>query len=118
MGIAFWIGQQWDDMSSFMRISSTLGISIGFFISAVLLTKDEEYSTLSNVFFLISALLMPLGLGVTYDEYGTDLNSLLIATQIFTLLAVVFTAAYFLYKRNLLLFIAIIFFSVLFFLIT
>ena len=115
LGVAFWIGQEWRHFGSFAKIVSTLGISIGFFVSAVLLGKTEEQSTLSNVFFLLSALLMPLGLGVTYDELDLNLEPYPTATLIALILSGVFFAAYCLFKRNLLLFISIVFVTILFF---
>lgn len=118
MGIAFWIGQEWDHFGSVAKILCTLGISIGFFVSAVLLNSSTEHSVLSGVFFLISALLMPLGLGVTYHELGLNVNSFMLGTQITGILSAVFITSYFLFKRNLLLFIAFIFTSYLILILT
>ena len=118
MGIAFWIAQEWDHFGSIAKIICTLGISIGFFTSAVLLHSHEENSVLSGVFFLISALLMPLGLGVTYDELDFNVESFMLGTQISGILSAVFITSYFLFKRNLLLFIAIVFTSCLILILT
>lgn len=118
MGVAFWIGQEWKNFGSFAKILCTLGISIGFFISAVFLAQSKEHETLSNVFFLIAALIMPFGLGVTYDELDFNVSSYAIGSQIGLILSLVFISAYFLYKRNLLLFIALFFASCLFFIFT
>ena len=109
MGITFWIAQEWDHFGSVAKILCTLGISIGFFVSAVLLNTSEENSVLSGVFFLLSALLMPLGLGITYDELDVNVESYMLGTQIASILSAVFVTSYFLFKRNLLLFIAIFF---------
>ena len=109
MGITFWIAQEWDHFGSVAKILCTLGISIGFFVSAVLLNTSEENSVLSGVFFLLSALLMPLGLGITYDELDVNVESYMLGTQIASILCAVFITSYFLFKRNLLLFIALFF---------
>lgn len=109
MGITFWIAQEWDHFGSVAKILCTLGISIGFFVSAVLLNASEENSILSGVFFLLAALLMPLGLGITYDELDVNVESYMLGTQIASILSAVFATSYFLFKRNLLLFIAIFF---------
>lgn len=118
MGVAFWIGQEWRHFGSFAKILCTLGISIAFFISAVLLAQSKEHETLSSVFFLISALLMPMGLGVTYDELDFKVNSYSVGTQIGFILSTVFTGAYFLFRRNLLLFIGLLFATGLFFIVS
>lgn len=118
LGVAFWIGQEWQHFGSIAKILSTLGIALGFFVSAVLHGKHPEQSTLSSVFFLLAAALMPLGLGVTYDELGVDVDNYAIATQIALILSAVFLAAYFLFKRNLLLLISMVFITGLFFVVT
>jgi len=115
MGIAFWIGLEWKHFGSVAKIVCTLGAAIAFFVSAVLLRDQDELDTLSSVFFLLSALLMPLGLGVTYDELGASIDSIGIGVQILAILTAVFTASYFLFRKNLLLFIAICFGSLFFF---
>ena len=118
LGIAFWIGQEWSHFGAIAKILCTLGIAIAFFVSGVLLSQHKEHVTLSSVFFLISALLMPLGLGVTYDELDIKVNSYATGTQMGVILTAVFAGAYFLYKRNLLLFITLFFASCLFFILT
>jgi hypothetical protein len=118
MGIAFWIGQEWKHLGTVGKILCTLGIAIGFFVSAVLLGQQKEHGTLSNVFFMISGFLMPIGLGVTYDELDFKVNSYSIGTQIFALLSFAYGGAYFLYRKNLLLLLSILFASGLFFITT
>ncbi|NNC97427.1 MAG: hypothetical protein HKN88_05085 [Gammaproteobacteria bacterium] len=118
MGIAFWVGQEWKHFGSSAKILCTLGIAIGFFISAVLLSKNDEQEVLSNTFFAIAALLMPFGLGVTYDELEFKVDTYSVTTQISGILTAVFLSAYFLFRRNLLLIFAIIFASCLFFIAT
>jgi len=49
LGIAFWIGQEWEHFGSVAKILCTLGISIGFFVSAVLLHSHENNSVISGV---------------------------------------------------------------------
>ncbi len=70
-GIAFFIGMNWYLLNDFVRIFSTLGSAIAAYIVGVLLHLNRKHEAASSAFFLISALVFPVGILVTLDIYGS-----------------------------------------------
>jgi len=108
LGISFFVGQKWDSLNSFMRIFVTLGSGIAFFVAAVLLASQERLGRLPDAFHLIAALLIPGGIFITLDELGFrggDWGPGLI----FLGLTAAYALAYSVYRRNLIVFFAIIY---------
>lgn len=109
IGIAVLIGQQWTYLGTLMHILLTLGIGLGFFTTALLARQSENTKHLAQAFFFIAGLLLPVGLGVTFDAAGL----LMTKTEVQSLAAVIlfagFLAAYMLYEETVLLLFTIIF---------
>ena len=108
VGIAVFVGQKWNELSSFFRIFMTLGSGIACFVAAALLSVDLRLGRLPDAFHLMAALLFPTGIFVTLNELGFrggDWGPGLI----FLSLAAAYALASVVYRRNLLFLFTIIF---------
>jgi hypothetical protein len=95
-GIAIFIGMQWDQFSSAIRVLVTLGVGFALFLFALATMTDDRFSSVTTPMFLIAALLQPTGIVVMLDEYsrgGDPQHGLLfmcvvmLVQQLFTFLA-------------------------------
>src|SRR3989338_3543856 len=74
IGIIIFVGQIWDDIGSFGRISVTLGL--GLLITAIgsMLLKNKPEEKLGSVFHFIGGMLVPGGALVTLSELSTGVD--------------------------------------------
>lgn len=72
LGIIILIYQQWNHLTFGTRLIVTLGSAIAAYISGAIFSRYGKYENLSAPFFLISALLSPIGLWVLFDRAGLD----------------------------------------------
>ncbi|MDP2598580.1 MAG: hypothetical protein Q8P49_01990 [Candidatus Liptonbacteria bacterium] len=72
LGLAIFIGQQWDNLGSAMRILFTLGAGIAFFWSAILLDISKKIDRVPAALHFIAGLLIPGGVFVTLMELGYE----------------------------------------------
>jgi hypothetical protein len=100
LGIAILISQNWTDLSSLTKILATLGSGIAAYIVAVLLGQREKLEKVSYAFYLISALVLPIGLAVTFDIAGFDLGDYGIQSIASLILFLTFFSSYLLQKKN------------------
>ncbi|MCF6263639.1 MAG: hypothetical protein L3J24_08670 [Xanthomonadales bacterium] len=114
LGMIFLIGQEWEAFSKPMKIFVTLGSGLAAFVVGVLLTNQQRLGAAGPAFFLISALLIPFGLLVAYDQFGIDVDAIIVIIQISGILFAAYLAAYLLMRENVLLTFALIFGSWLF----
>lgn len=70
LGIIILVFQNWEFLPSIVRIFVTLGVAIAALIAGTLLGTNEKLRTVSAVFYLLSAVLAPLGFSVTLNEVG------------------------------------------------
>lgn len=73
-GICYLLFDNWNILAVLTRILLTLGIACWSLIFAVTLAKQDNTSANSAVFFLLGALLLPIGLSVTFNAMGMDNN--------------------------------------------
>jgi hypothetical protein len=73
-GFATLIGMLWDDISAPMQIFLTLGAGLLLFSFAVKTYDMSNYARLSTPFFLISAVLQPIGLFTVFENYAPLLD--------------------------------------------
>lgn len=118
LGMVFLIGQEWRHFGSNTRIVVTLGSGLAAFVTGVLFSNQQRLGAAGPTFFLLSALLLPAGLFVTYDEAGIDVGKVTVQIQIVAILFAAYLGAYTVMRKNVLLTFAIIFGCVLFFTIT
>jgi hypothetical protein len=70
-GVAVFIGLQWDGMTSAARVVITLGSGLAAFALAVIAHGDRRFERAATPLFLMAAALVPTGLLVLFDEYGS-----------------------------------------------
>lgn len=68
-GIAIFIGMQWDQFNSAVRVLVTLGVGFALFLFALATLSDERFSRVTTPMFLIAAVLQPTGIVVMLNEY-------------------------------------------------
>jgi len=118
LGLVFLIVQQWTHFGTGMKIFVTLGAGLAAFVTGVLLSSQQQLGAAGPAFFLVSALLLPAGLFVTYDEAGLDVGKITAQIQIAGILFAAFAGVYAVIRKNVLLTFTIIFGSCLFFAVT
>lgn len=69
-GIALFVGMQWDQFSSPVRVLVTLGFGFAIYLFAVITMTDNRFSKVTTPMLLISALLQPTGIVVMLNEYS------------------------------------------------
>ena len=69
-GIAIFIGMQWDQFGSAVRVLVTLGVGFALFLFALATMTDARFSKVTTPLLLIAALLQPTGIMVMLDEYS------------------------------------------------
>lgn len=69
-GIAIFIGMQWDQFGSAVRVLVTLGVGFAIFLFALASMADTRFSGVTTPMLLIAALLQPTGIVVMLDEYS------------------------------------------------
>ncbi len=116
MGLIILIGQEWRSFGSGMKVFVTLGSAMAAFMSGVLL--DRRPGALGAAFFLISALVMPLGVATALEESGVRLGTPGVPPLVAGLLTVVYAGAWWLFRRKVLLLAGLVFGTSLFFLFT
>ncbi len=115
LGICILVAQNWDLLNDLTKILITLGSGIAAYTSGLLFFHEGRSKRLAYVFFLMSALLLPLGLHVAFDIAGMDIGSRETQSTISGILTATFLSSYMLYKNNTFLFFGIIFATWLFF---
>lgn len=115
LGIAIFIGKNWAILNSLTRILITLGSGIVAYTMAVLFSVDERFARINLAFYLIAALILPVGLYAVFDSAGMDAGGYALQALNAMLLAAMFFASYFLFRKNVLLLFGLIFSSWLYF---
>ena len=103
MGLVFFIGQLWSEFNTFMRIFITLGVGIATYIMGVLFNQEHRLGSAGPAFFMISALLIPTGILISFDEFNFRLGEERIQNIISGLLFATYLVSYFVFKRFVLL---------------
>lgn len=103
IGIAVLIGQNWELLSSFVRILVTLGTGLAAYVVAILLASRRVSENIAQAFFLIAGVVLPIGLNVAWHEGGYNVSDPGIQTLIIGILLAVFLVSWWLYRRVVLL---------------
>jgi hypothetical protein len=69
-GIALFIGLQWDQFGSAVRVVVTLGVGFPIYLFALATMSDKRFSSVTTPTLLIAALLQPTGIVVMLNEYS------------------------------------------------
>jgi hypothetical protein len=109
MGMAFFTAQQWHYFGPTMRVFVTLGAGVAALVTGVLLNPHRQLGAAGSAFFLLSGLLLPIGLIVAYEEAGVRVLNFALQLQILGILTIVYLATFLLFRKTLLLIFALLF---------
>jgi len=115
LGVAIFISQHWSKLNIIARVLSTLGTGIAFYLGGVIFTRSEKDNLLSQVFFLISGLTVPVGISILFDNAGWDMGSSRTHAIFASILFVTYGCSYLVFKKNIFVIFNIIFGTWLFF---
>lgn len=115
LGIYVLISQNWNYFNPSLKILVTLGSAIAAFVAGAMLMRYKNFKGPALGFFLISAVVAPIGLYVTFDKMGLNTETSSSGLLIFLMLFVVYFASFHLYKRVIFTLFSIIFGTVSFF---
>lgn len=115
LGIAILLAQNWSTLNFETKVLATLGAGIAAFSVGALFSGEEKTETIGSAFFLISALVMPIGLAVVFDHIGFDIGSWELQSLISGILFGSYLLSYFVFRKNIFSLFGIIFGTWLFF---
>lgn len=118
IGIVAFLAQVWDELGPFMHVVVTLGSGLAAFTAGLLLSWHGRLGAAGPAFFLIAALVLPLGMAVALDEAGLDPERLGLQSLMALLLLASFLAVYRFFRSSSLLVYAIVYATWAFFAIT
>lgn len=117
VGIAIFVGERWQTLASPVKVIATLGAGIVLYVSAILLSQYKYLARAAIGLHLAAALLIPGGIFVALNVAEISIT-LGVSTLVFLALFIFYFATYLAYKRNLFLFLSILFGTGLYFLFT
>lgn len=117
VGIAIFVGERWQTLTSAVKVLATLGAGIVLYVSAILLSQYRSLERATIGLHLAAALLIPGGIFVALDAANISIT-LGISTLVSLVLFAFYLSTYFMYKKNLFLFLSILFGTGLYFLFT
>ncbi|HYE22119.1 MAG TPA: DUF2157 domain-containing protein [Verrucomicrobiae bacterium] len=100
IGISILVAQNWESLNGISRILVTLGSSVAAFVMAVLFDRSGKMDQVSVAFYLISALLLPMGILVTFSEAGVNPESSAYQAIAAAISLGVYLTSYFLFKKE------------------
>lgn len=109
IGISIFIWQNWSQLSSFTRILSTLGSSIAAYLVGLFFIIKKKTENVALSFYLISALVMPLGLYIAFREANFDIGSTEMQSLISFILLIVYLSSLAIFRKNLFIVFSVIF---------
>ncbi len=118
LGIAVLIGQHWSTLNSATKILCTLGSGVAAYVAAACLGHNQPLEDVSTALYFVSALVMPLGLHVTFDVAGMDTGSFGIQSLVAGILLVTFVLSWLAHRTTLFTLFTILFGTWLFFSVT
>lgn len=100
LGIAILLAQNWSTLGFATKIVATLGSGIAAYFVGLLFSRDERTETVGSAFYLISALVMPIGLYVVFDHAGFDATSYGSQSLISGILFATYLSSYLVFRKN------------------
>lgn len=100
LGISILLQQNWSTLSYATKVLSTLGAGVAAYFVGVLFSRDPRTETAGTAFYLISALIIPIGLFVVFDNAGFDISSSGSQSLISGILFCMYILSYFVFRKN------------------
>lgn len=114
-GIAILVGQNWSQLAGLSRVLVTLGSGVLAYFAGLAFLRDARTERVGQAFFFIAALLLPLGLFVTFDMAGHDAGQASTNVLVSGVLTAMFFASFFSLKQDVFLLFSILFATWLFY---
>src|ERR1035437_1194618 len=118
LGISILLWQNWSTLGFGTKVLATLGAGVAAYFVGLLFSRDEKTETVGSTFYLISALVMPLGLYVVFNNAGFDANSYGSQSLISGILFGMYLLSYVVFRKNVFTLFSILFGTWLFFSLT
>lgn len=115
LGIAILLAQNWLTLGFGTKVLATLGAGVAAYFVGVLFSRDERTETVGSAFYLISALTIPMGLYVVFDNAGFDASSYGSQSLISGILFGMYMLSYIVFRKNVFTLFSILFGTWLFF---
>jgi len=100
IGIGTFAGQKWTELNSISKILLTLGTAVACYLTGVILSHYKKIELIGQSFYLISMLLMPVGLHVVFDLAGFDIGTYQVQTLISGILLAYFLLSFIVFKKH------------------
>ncbi len=100
LGICIFVGTNWGNLNSFTKVLVTLGSSAMMYIAGALLGNDKKLRRVCDAFYFIAGLAGPLGIFVTMDVFGMDIDSAGSHTFVAAIVFSVNALSYYINRRN------------------
>ncbi|MEX2054790.1 MAG: DUF2157 domain-containing protein [Candidatus Andersenbacteria bacterium] len=118
LGIIILVSQNWNTLSDLTKITVTLGSGLAAYVVGLLFSRYKSLDAVSQAFYLISAVVMPIGLNVTFDIAGLNTGDFSLQTLITALLFAMFFASFIVFRKAIFILFSVIFGTWLFFSLT
>lgn len=115
LGIAILLAQNWSTLGFVTKVLATLGAGVAAYFVGLLFSRDEKTETVGSAFYLISALVTPMGLYVVFDNAGFDVSSYGLQSLISGILFGTYLLSYIVFRKNIFTLFSILFGTWLFF---
>jgi len=118
IGIVVLVEQHWSQLSFATKMLATIGSGLAAYYSGLLLSREPRFQMASQAFFLISALVLPVGLAIVFDHFGFGMHRMGVQAWVAGLLSAFFIANYALFRSRVFLLFSVIYGTWLFFSLT
>lgn len=118
LGISILLWQNWSTLGFGTKVLATLGAGIAAYFVGLLFSRDKRTETAGSAFYLISALVMPFGLYVVFDNAGLDASSYGSQSFISGILFSMYLLSYVVFRKHIFTLFSILFGTWLFFSLT
>lgn len=115
LGIAILVYQNWTTLSFGTRLLATLGAGVAAYFVGVIFSRDENLKPVGQSFYLISALVTPIGLAVVFDNAGFKVGTAATQSLISFILFGTYLLSYIIFRKAIFILFDIIFGTWLFF---
>jgi len=115
LGIAVLLYQNWTTLNTFTKILSTLGSGMAAYFVGLLFSREEKLELVGQAFFFISALVIPIGIGIAFYEAHAEVTSPGTQSLISAILVFFFLGSYFVFRKHIFTIFAILYGTWLFF---
>jgi len=118
LGISILMAQNWSVLGFETKVLATLGVSIMAYLVGILFGQNTKTETVGSAFYLISALVAPIGLYVIFENAGFDITGPGIQSLISGILFCTYLFSFIVFRKNIFTLFSIIFGTWLFYSLT